>query len=513
MNDQINRASIMEIATYVIADSEIDIDQGVSIEKVLPWAETCLGKDHPYILYLHTAIALDPTIGDIAVLKTSKGKEYSSPMSAACFQNGEDIYILFRGTPPYGWVQNPISYGADISPALAADKISAQIQEDGLDFFDDCIFEFAGYGFPGDRIVGGHSQGANVGEYVTVMSKYAALIDVCVSLNGPNHSRKLYDHVIECSGFDFFNEQVEKIISINGHNDYVNMLGQVEFTRKDKVCYLSTNEVWAYENGHLGPVGWHDLLYMMNRDGSGILPYNAEQGPVGNMMVEINKGIISLPQEEQGDSSMGLMAVLEMLKGSKNWEAVKWAGVDAGKIWELLTAEETNGFETHRLPEIFGQMIAHPGLLSQTLNGLVPPHIKEQVEYNNECYFELVHGSTGGYSGSEDGAEVVILELIVSITAVFCLIVVAAVNTDECMELYTNNRVFDEGVRNLFEMNSMNSKYVRIFVETWEKRLRTWAKVLNVRSGSFPDDQGMSCVAANPYFHDGIWNDMGGIER
>ena len=295
MNDKINRSAIMEIATYVIADSEIYVDQKISMEQALPELETRLGKDHPYIQYLHTAIEFDSTIGDIAILKTSNGMEYSSPMSATCFRDGDDIYIQYRGTPPYGWAQNPISYGADISPALAADRISSQIQADGLDFFDTCISEYAGYGFPGKRIVGGHSQGGNVGEYVTAMSKYAPLIDVCVSLNGPNHSIKLYDHVIERSGVDFFNEQAEKISSINGHNDYVNMLGQVEFAYENNIHYQTTNDAWAYENGHLGPYGWHDLLYQMNRDGSGLLPYDAEQGPVGNMMGEINNGIISHP--------------------------------------------------------------------------------------------------------------------------------------------------------------------------------------------------------------------------
>ena len=44
MKDEINRSAIMEIATYVIADSEIDFGQGVSIEKALPRLETKLAK-------------------------------------------------------------------------------------------------------------------------------------------------------------------------------------------------------------------------------------------------------------------------------------------------------------------------------------------------------------------------------------------------------------------------------------------------------------------------------------
>ena len=502
MNDKISRSAIMEIATYVIADSEIYVDQKISMEQALPELETRLGKDHPYIQYLHTAIEYDSTIGDIAILKTSNGMGYSSPMSATCFQDGEDVYIQFRGTPDDGWVQNPISYGADISPALAADKISSQIQVDGMDFFDKCIYEYAGYGFPGQRIVGGHSQGANVGEYVATMSKYAAMIDVCVSLNGPNHSKKLYDHVMKRSGFTFFYNQAEKISSINGHNDYVNMLGQKEFAFENNIRYMTTDDAWAYENGQLGFYGWHDLLYQMNRDGSGILPYDAEQGPVGNMMAEINNRIINLPQEVQGDSSMSIMGILEMQMGSKEWEALVSAGVNAGNIWEFLGSEEFIGFLVHGLPMITRELTAHPGLLSQTLNGLVPPHIKEQIEYNNKRYYEMMLAPTGAYTKSEYGAEVVMVELITVMTAVFCSLIPIGFN------------VVSGAIRNPNEFRNEPDGLHNGVEHDWET-YRTFLKLLNLlmnpsavplmemqnlRSGSFPIDQGIAYVDANPYF-------------
>ena len=78
MNDQINRSAIMEIATYVIADSREGFEKNIPIIQALPRLETRLGKDHLYIQYLHTAIEFDSTIGDIAILKTSNGMRYSS---------------------------------------------------------------------------------------------------------------------------------------------------------------------------------------------------------------------------------------------------------------------------------------------------------------------------------------------------------------------------------------------------------------------------------------------------
>jgi len=192
---------------------------------------------------------------------------------------------------------------------------------------------------------------------------------------------------------------------------------------------------------------------------------------------------------------MGVMAILEMLMGSKVWEAVKGGGVDADNLWEFSNTKEFTGFVAHGFPEMGGQLIMHPGLLSQTLNGLVPPHIREQMEFSNELYSELMYGSTGAYSGNEYGAEVVALELILLIIDVLSLNYVMAANAVESMAGIPDK--FDKEMRNLLEENS---EHVRIFVETWDNRLRTWARALNVSSGSFPDDQGTAYVAANPYF-------------
>ena len=70
MKDKINRSSIMEIATYIIADYERALPIDSLMSDVLLDLGEFFGKDHPYIQYLHTAIEFDPTIGDIAILRT-----------------------------------------------------------------------------------------------------------------------------------------------------------------------------------------------------------------------------------------------------------------------------------------------------------------------------------------------------------------------------------------------------------------------------------------------------------
>jgi hypothetical protein len=295
-----------------------------------------------------------------------------------CFKDGDTVYVQYRGTPDGGWVQNPISYGADINAANAADGVSSQIQADGLDFFNKCVDEYAGYGFSGNLVVGGHSQGGNVAEYVTIMSEYSGLIDQCVSLDGPNHSEELREYIIEHYGAEYLDEQSQKIISINGDNDYVNMQGQVNFATDKNTYYLKTqgrNDFW----------GWHDEGYMFDPKTGQLYPMldenknKVEQGPVGQMMNEIVSAINTLPQEQQEDSAKSMMGLLELTLGSKKWSDLEKIGINADNWGELLTSEEFIGFMANGLPALVDQVVNDPALLAQVLNEVIPDNIKNAI--------------------------------------------------------------------------------------------------------------------------------------
>ena len=277
MNDDIvDRSAILELATYVMCNNKGAVEENMTLKEGLGKLKSKLlseemteerKQDMRYIEQIERAIKHDPSIAQITVNRTSFD-QYSSPMDAVCFQDGDAVYVQFRGTPPGGWVQNPISYGADIGEFMADDGMSSQIQNDGLAFFDSCARDFA-LGAAASLIVGGHSQGGNVAEYVTMMSDYGQLIDACISLDAPNHSHALEQYIKENYGEDHFKSQSAKITAINGNNDYVNMQGQVSFAGKE--YYIDTNDEWAKENGHEGLQGYHDLLYMMDRARGGLI--------------------------------------------------------------------------------------------------------------------------------------------------------------------------------------------------------------------------------------------------
>jgi hypothetical protein len=367
-DDLVNRSAVLSLTTYLIADYGVDFPKGTSLQAIVQELKRDPNANQYYVDTIQKAIDSDPSMGGVAILKTSMAHDYASPMAAVCFRDGDNVYVQYRGTPDGGWVQNPISYGADINEANAADGVSSQIQADGLDFFNECAHEFAGYGHAGKLIVGGHSQGGNVSEYVTMMSEYAALIDLCVSLDGPSHSQELYDYIIENFGEEYFAEMSQKIIAINGNNDYVNMQGQVDFAAQE--YYIDSDDAWADENGHGGLWGWHDLLYLLDRDTGELLPHDAEQGPVGRMMADIVAQINGLPQEQQEDCAIAIMGVLEFMLGSKDWKDLEDIGLDA---------EEVIGFLAHGLPILLASLAANPEALGQIINGYIPEDIKEGV--------------------------------------------------------------------------------------------------------------------------------------
>ena len=374
-----NLSAVLELAVYLIASTGIDIKQGESLRAVLRRLGRMPNVSKQYLEQVRLFLENTPSGQQITVFRTSIGSGYASPMNAVCFLDGDAAFILYRGTPDGGWVQNPISYGADICSANAADCVSSRIQADGLDFFNACVAELATVGFTGRFVVGGHSQGGNVAEYVTVISGRTAQIDLCVSLDGPNHSTELYQCIITQYGQAYLKEQAGKIIAVNGHNDFVNMQGQVDFAYPDNTFYLKTDDAWADENGHSTFPGWHDALYMMDRINGGLLPYDAAQGPVGKLMTRIVAVINTLSQEVQEDCSMAIMGLLELILGSKNWDDLKATGLDAGSILGLLICEEFVGLVAKGLPAIFIKVIRKPALLIRALWELLPKRVRKPV--------------------------------------------------------------------------------------------------------------------------------------
>lgn len=228
--------------------------------------------------------------------------------------------------------------------------------------------EHAGYGHSGELVVSGHSQGGNIAEYATMMSKYAPLIDQCISFDAPNHSSQLKEHILTSFGEEHYEKMRNKIFSINGDNDYVNEQGNESFATAE--YYIATDNAWAHENGRGGLAGWHDFLYFFDRETGELLPHDAEQGPIGRLMARVAKRINELPSEQQEDCAMAMMCIIEILLGSKDIEDLKRIG---------FGAEELIGMIAVGLPILLEELLNDQEAMDAIISGSIPPEIKLQI--------------------------------------------------------------------------------------------------------------------------------------
>ncbi|MDR1703298.1 MAG: DUF2974 domain-containing protein [Clostridiales bacterium] len=403
----INKSTVLELLTYLIADNNEPIREGTPLQEVFEDLDA-KSDNRQYIDLIRTAIDQDPSIGKMKILRTSIDAGFDSPMSAVCFKDDNAVYVQYRGTPKGGWVQNPISFGVDLEGAMAPDGISSQIQADGLTFFDECVKAYAGHGYTGELIVGGHSQGGNVAEYVTMMSEYSSLIDLCLSLDGPNHSDDLYNHILKRYGIEHFNAAREKILAINGNNDYVNMLGQREFAAKKNTYYVETI-------GNDGFVGWHDMACMIDPNTGRLYSRfdnkgkRVEQGPVALMMVEIVGMINKLPKKYRDDTAKTIMGFLEIVMGSKDWDDLKKIGLEADNWYAFLFSDEAMGFQQMGFFAILWTLVTRPKLAFDLIAEAVPEDIRAIIEY------------------TFNDASIAEIGILIGVTVAFGLAVLAAV--------------------------------------------------------------------------------------
>ena len=394
----IDHSAVLALLTYVIASySDIAVKSDCindfinELDKKAP-----LSKDNSlYVDNIKAAIKNEKTLGEIKILAVGKSGENKSPMVGVCFQDGDTVSIQYRGTPDSGWVQNTISFTTQIEKALAKDfyttqieeealakdSVSSKIQADGLKFFDECVEKYSEEIAKGQLIVGGHSQGGNVAEYIMMMSDNGDRISKCVSLDGPGHSDELYKYVVGKYSAEELDSRRSKIISINGNNDFVNMLGDHEFVFASNVYYIATDEAQAAANGKNAFWGWHDLLYMMDGENGGLMSWDAKQGPMGKLMAEINAAIYKLDPEQQADAALSLMALLELTLGSREIIDANSIGVNIKETWQIPFTEEGFGLLSHGLSVIIDVVKMNPDYLMQVLGKLMPEGDREKI-YN-----------------------------------------------------------------------------------------------------------------------------------
>jgi len=301
LKDEANHSLVLDTLMYVVSGMDQADRDNLHTKDIYNFIcdlpEPGPGEDNYYtkeIYVLREAMQNDPDYwqGVYASNMSWEMEGYNSGTTAAAFKdiNG-NVTVAFRGTGGGEWVDNAIAYaGAD-----------SQQQAEALRYFNQVVENF-GVDYLGDHslTVTGHSKGGNKAQYITLVSEYGNLIDNCYSFDGQGFS---WEAIEEMKKSDKYLEQLEKMYSICGDNDFVNVLGCDQVFLDGHVYYIETNN--AIEIGDYHEISFlFDNGFMANTDG-------VRQGSFAAYAKKLSDEIAKLPYAERRECARAIMQLME----------------------------------------------------------------------------------------------------------------------------------------------------------------------------------------------------------
>lgn len=308
------------------------------------------------------------TIGDIMI--TSDGNSYEilaefdfpnelgDYQKAVVVKSGDEVYFHFNGTGDGNWHFNAAAYGAEPQPSEMQtrcakwfdetyERLTTQLNEKGEPIITST-----------DKIyVTGHSQGGNNAMYVTMRSKHADKIDLCVPLDGPGFSDKFVSDTKEILGEDYY-KQADKIWAFNGEYDFVSLLGQNSIVPEGHTKYIKYSKGAVESLAEI--INFHTAEGLIDENGNflGILDDDSD---LRKRLASAVEKIKDLPQEEQALAANVTMALCENLTGTPEKEPRK----------QPLTSEEFNSIKPY-LTSILIELLAYnPEELAENIQFLL----------------------------------------------------------------------------------------------------------------------------------------------
>lgn len=266
---------------------------------------------------------------------------------AAAFKSSDSslVYVVYRGTGSGRWYDN--------GDGLA--NVSSEYQRRAVWYFND-IIERLGGKEPEKLVVTGHSKGGNLAQYVTMKSKYRDKVKKCISFDGQGFSPEFLNE-LNCSEAEI-KAYCNKMYSICGDNDYVNVLGK-KIIPFDHTIYIMTKTDWKdfYGAHSIVPqlfteVKEHYCDFLFDFSRNCFNEQTLEQRELARCSKEICGKVMELSHNKREDICRTLMTVAEKFLGG--------TGSPAGVYGEMASLEEEVGFLTN-LSEILGPITTHVG--------------------------------------------------------------------------------------------------------------------------------------------------------
>ena len=297
------------------------------------------------------AMESNSNVGDLELVSFSEHKRttYKGAYGAVFrSSDGSKVYVVYRGTGTGRWYDN----GDGLS------NTSSEYQNVALRYFADVLSTFDLSGNV-KLVVTGHSKGGNLSQYVTLKSDYGNKVRYCISFDGQGFSPEFLRSI------DYYNEnnrrvseRCNRMYSICGDNDYVNVLGNKVIPKYNTV-YIKTKTALTDIYGahtivpqYYRDVDAHYCDYLFDFQRNVFNDQVSQQRDLARCSQELSQNAMKLPHDKREDMCRTLMTLSEQFIGGSN--------SPSGLNGEKATLEESVGFLSN-LYEIIVPLTSYVG--------------------------------------------------------------------------------------------------------------------------------------------------------
>jgi len=268
-------------------------------------------------------------------------------MNAATFEIDGSVYVAYRGTGDGNW-----KYNAD----SAYGNGPSEMQDWALEYFDHTM-ENCG---DGNVYVTGHSQGGNNAMYVTYASEHGDRITNCIAVDGPGFNQETIDQIKAEHGEDYYEAQRQKSYAVNGENDYVHGLGEVQTVPPENTFTIATEATGGTGvDGHSITTHFTDGKFNLEYDENGY-PVSVSESEMSLLIAELNASLLkNFSDEERHEYAVALMALIEFAIGDNDPENLSDLSGIVDTVQDLVPLITKEALED---PETFWGLVEQLGV-------------------------------------------------------------------------------------------------------------------------------------------------------
>ena len=230
-------------------------------------------------------------------------------MQAAVFTKGNEVNVVYRGTPDRSWIDNAeMEIGTSDYSKCYVDKYGntynylSPMQIEAMEYMDKLLKEHGDEWADKILTVGGHSKGDSLAALAMILN--GDQIDRCFGIDGPGVSPETYEELVKAIGIERIQELQKYMFKLIEVNDYVSPFG--------KSLYSDNNTRWC--EGYYDPksiMSAHYIGSIYNLKTGEIAPFRSGPGVVWKFVRAVYLKIEKLPPQLRKPASYAVMSFLQ----------------------------------------------------------------------------------------------------------------------------------------------------------------------------------------------------------